>query len=91
VAVQLQSKRQGLVPSVIMPGSVRFEVFTAVIMKNEEILVFLRSVHRLLATANVPSSPILVTLMMEALDSSKRRFLQEPHGVTSQKTTSFMT
>jgi hypothetical protein len=30
--------------------------------------VFLRSVHRLLVTANVvPSSPILVTLMMEAL------------------------
>jgi hypothetical protein len=34
--------------------------------------VFLRSVHRLLVTANVvPSSPILVTLMMEALPSSK--------------------
>jgi hypothetical protein len=34
--------------------------------------VFLRSVHRLLVTANVaPSSPILVTLMMEALSSSE--------------------
>jgi hypothetical protein len=34
--------------------------------------VFLRSVHRLLVTVNfVPSSPILVTLMMEALSSSK--------------------
>jgi hypothetical protein len=33
-------------------------------------IVFLRSVHRLLVTANVvPSSPVLVTLMMEALDS----------------------
>jgi hypothetical protein len=33
---------------------------------------FLRSVLRLLVTANVvPSSPILVTLMMEALSSSK--------------------
>jgi hypothetical protein len=32
--------------------------------------VFLRSVRRLLVTANVvPSSPILVTLMMEALSS----------------------
>jgi hypothetical protein len=32
---------------------------------------FLRSVRRLLVTANVvPSSPILVTLMMEALDST---------------------
>jgi hypothetical protein len=30
-------------------------------------LVFIRSVHRLLVTANVvPSSPILITLMMEA-------------------------
>jgi hypothetical protein len=32
-------------------------------------VVFLHSVHRLLVTANVPSSPILVTLMMEALRS----------------------
>jgi hypothetical protein len=35
-------------------------------------LVFLRSVRRFLVTANVVhSSPILVTLMMEALSSSK--------------------
>jgi hypothetical protein len=34
--------------------------------------VFLRSVRQLLVTANVvPSSPILVTLMMEALSSSE--------------------
>jgi hypothetical protein len=33
--------------------------------------VFLRSVHRLLVTANVISSPILVTLMKEALSSSE--------------------
>jgi hypothetical protein len=34
------------------------------------VLVFLRGVGRLLVTANVfPSSPILVTLMMEALSS----------------------
>jgi hypothetical protein len=33
--------------------------------------VTVRSVHRLLVTANVvPTSPILVTLMMEALSSS---------------------
>jgi hypothetical protein len=48
--------------------------------------VFLRSVRWLLVAANVPSSPILVTLMMEA---PKRRFLQKPHGVTSQKTPFF--
>jgi hypothetical protein len=35
-------------------------------------LVFLRSVHRLLVTATVvPSSPILVILMMESLSSSE--------------------
>jgi hypothetical protein len=35
-------------------------------------LVFLLSTHRLLVTANVvPSSPILVALMMEALGSSE--------------------
>jgi hypothetical protein len=32
--------------------------------------VFLRCERRLLVTANVPSAPILVTLMMEALSSS---------------------
>jgi hypothetical protein len=38
--------------------------------------VFLRSVRRLLVTANVvPSSPILVTLMMEALSSSETSVL----------------
>jgi hypothetical protein len=46
-------------------------------------------VRRLLVTANVvPSSPILATLMTEALIS--RRFLKEPHGVTSQKTPFFI-
>jgi hypothetical protein len=45
-------------------------------MKNavfwDVVFVFLRSVRRLLVTANiVPSSPILVTLMMEAPSSSE--------------------
>jgi hypothetical protein len=48
------------------------------------------SVHRLLVTASVvPSSPILVTLMMEALSSSETSVLQESHSVTSQKTPFF--
>jgi hypothetical protein len=34
-------------------------------------VVFLRSVHRLLVTANVPSKPILVTLMVEAIRYSE--------------------
>jgi hypothetical protein len=37
--------------------------------------MFLRSVRRLLVTANVPSSPILVTLMMDALSSSETSVL----------------
>jgi hypothetical protein len=53
--------------------------------------VFLHSVRRLLVTANVVhSSPIIVTLMKEALRSSEHRLLQEPHGVTSQKTSFFI-
>jgi hypothetical protein len=47
----------------------------------------LSSVRWLLVTASVVnSSPILVTLMKEALRSSETRLLQEPHGATSQKT-----
>jgi hypothetical protein len=38
-------------------------------------LVFLRSVHQLLVMANVPSSLIPVTLMMEALGSSETSVL----------------
>jgi hypothetical protein len=49
-------------------------------------LEFLHSVRQLLVTASVvPSSPILVTLMKEAQSPPKRRFLQEPHGVTSRR------
>jgi hypothetical protein len=48
-------------------NSERFEVFTAVKL--------LRSVFRLLVTANVvPNSPILVSLMMEAILFTKRQF-----------------
>jgi hypothetical protein len=43
---------------------------------SEELLLFLRSVHRLLVRANVvPSSPILVTLIMKALSSSETSVL----------------
>jgi hypothetical protein len=48
------------------------------------------SQRQLLVTADfVPSSLILVNVMMEVLSSLKRRFLQEPHGVTSQNTAFF--
>jgi hypothetical protein len=70
--------------------NVRFEVFTAVILRcvalvradvSEErvtsiIRVFLRSVCRLLVTTNiVPTSPIFVTLMLEELRSSETSVL----------------
>jgi hypothetical protein len=56
---------------------VRFEVFTAVTMKNGVFwVVFLRSIRRLLVAACiVPSSPILVTLMKEVPGSSKTLIL----------------
>jgi hypothetical protein len=37
--------------------------------------IFIHRVHWLLVTANVPSSPILVTLMMEELSSSETSVL----------------
>jgi hypothetical protein len=43
----------------------------------------------LVAASVVPSSPILVTLIKEVLSPPKRRFLQESHGTTSQKTPFF--
>jgi hypothetical protein len=55
-----------------MPSS---EILRLVALVRTDI-VFLRSVRRLLATANVvPCSPILVTLMMEALHSSEQSVL----------------
>jgi hypothetical protein len=49
-------------------------------------MTFLRSVRRLLVIASVvPSSPILVTPMKEALSSSETSVLTKPHDVTSQK------
>jgi hypothetical protein len=41
----------------------------------EEYFIFLRSVRRLLVTANFPGSPIIVTLMKEALNSSETSVL----------------
>jgi hypothetical protein len=43
--------------------------------KSYKVLVFLRSVLRFLVTANVPSSLIFVTLIMEALSSSETSVL----------------
>jgi hypothetical protein len=47
----------------------------ALVRTESSHVVFLRSVRRLLVTANVPSLLILVTLMMEALSSSETSVL----------------
>jgi hypothetical protein len=53
--------------------------------------IAMRSGRRLLVRASVvPSSPILVTLMMEHYVPQKHQFLQEPHGVTPYKTPFFI-
>jgi hypothetical protein len=49
---------------------------TLAVSSNQVSLIFLRSVRRLLVTANVVrSSPILVTLMKEAISSSETSVL----------------
>jgi hypothetical protein len=51
----------------------------------------LLSVLQFLVTDNVvPTSLIVVALMMEAIRSSESRFLYESHSFTSQKTTFFI-
>jgi hypothetical protein len=49
---------------------------TLAVTSNRRMLVFLRSVRRLIVTASVvPSSPILVTMMKEALSSTETSVL----------------
>jgi hypothetical protein len=48
------------------------------------------SLLEFLVTANVvPSSPVLVILMMQAIRSSETSALQEPHSITFHKTAFF--
>jgi hypothetical protein len=48
----------------------------AFVRTDDFTIAFLRSVRQLLVTANVPSSPILVTLIMETLNSSETSVLK---------------
>jgi hypothetical protein len=70
-------KHTGKVAFIDMRGRymyVRFEVLTALTMKNGVLEYY--AVWRLLVTTDVvPSSPTLVTLMMEALSSSETSVL----------------
>jgi hypothetical protein len=69
-----------------------FNLMMETIRYSATLKKFLRSVHRLIVTANgVPRTPILVTLMMEALSSSETLVLtRATHGVTSKKTLFFI-
>jgi hypothetical protein len=59
--------------------------------KNRQTTNNVSGVRGLLFTANVvPSSPILVTLIMEVIRSSETSVLTERQGVTSQKTALFI-
>jgi hypothetical protein len=59
-----------------MKNGVFWDVTPCGSCKNRRFVVFLRSVRLLLVTASVvPSSPILVTLIKEALRSSETSFL----------------
>jgi hypothetical protein len=51
------------------------ELGTLAVTSNRSTLVTANIVLRLLVTANVPMSPILVTLMMEAILSSEKSVL----------------
>jgi hypothetical protein len=64
---------------------------TPAVTRNRLTLRRNTNILRFLVTVNVvPSSPILVTLMMEAIVLPKCRFLQETHGVTSLKAAFFV-
>jgi hypothetical protein len=56
---------------------------------GESHIVFLRNVRRFLVTGNVHSSPILVTLMMEALRSSETSVHARSTGRNVAKTAHF--
>jgi hypothetical protein len=71
-------------------GILRLMVLVRTDASEEYIASFVR-VLRLLVTDNVVSSlPILDTVTIERYIPPKRRFLQDSHGVTSQKTSFFV-
>jgi hypothetical protein len=56
-------------------------------VSEKRIASIIRVNEQLLVTVYlIPSSSILVTLMMEATRSWESLFLQQPHAITSQKT-----
>jgi hypothetical protein len=93
MAITMKNAVYGMLRSVGLVRTVVSEELKAFIIRVTRIAELGRTsaVSSNRRTANiVPSSLILVTLIMEALRSSKSLFLQEPHGLTSQKTTFFI-
>jgi hypothetical protein len=75
VALVRTGVSEELISSVIRVTRIGELGTTLAVTSNRRNTVFLRSVRRLLVTGNVvPSSPILVTLMMEATSSSETSF-----------------
>jgi hypothetical protein len=67
------------------------ELGTTLAVTSNRRMVFLRSVRRLLVTASVvPSSPIIVTLVKEALSSSETSILTRAIQRNIQKTPFFI-
>jgi hypothetical protein len=81
-------------PKISLVNNVVFwEVMSCGSCKNRQgdKMIYLRSVLRLLVTTNlVPSTPLLVTVMLEAVSSSVHLILQEPRCVPSQKMAFFI-
>jgi hypothetical protein len=82
--------RVALVRTDVSEARITSSIMVTRIGELQTTLALTSSVLQLLVIANVVLSlSILVTLMMETTRSPKRRFLQEPHEVTTQKTTFF--
>jgi hypothetical protein len=69
-------RRVALVRTDVSEERIASIITVTILVVTSNRIVFLRSMLRLLVTANVvPSSPILVTLMMEAIRSSETSVL----------------
>jgi hypothetical protein len=73
----------------IMRNGVFWDVTPCGSCKNNKLCISSRRAS-VASYGYVHSSPILVTLMKEAISSSETLFLQEPHDVTSQNTPFFI-
>jgi hypothetical protein len=78
-----------MIPCDSLRTDVSEERITSIIRVKRISKLGTRLAASMLIIANIPSSLILFTLMMEAIHASETFFLQEPHGVISKKTAFF--